>query len=215
MKTTLAYNQLAGRKIERIEAICDGVCAIALTLLVLDIKVPAGEAYHSEKDLLHALFTLGPKFLSYFLSFMTIGIFWTSLSVSNSLIGQSDRRPSWLALFALLFVSILPFTTAFLSEHFRFRTSIFLYWLNLFFFGLVMIIHWNYAYTHGYLKTDVHDKRAVYIALRNRGITAQSLYALGALICFVNNYLSIAFIIGVQLYFVLAIRFKPRRKTKL
>ena len=211
MKTSLTYNQLAGKKIERTEAIIDGVCAIALTLLVLDIKVPVGEAYHSEKDLIHALFTMGPKFLSYFLSFMTIGIFWTSLSVSNSLIGQSDRHLSWLALFALLFVSMLPFTTAFLSEHFRFRTSIFLYWLNLSFFGVAMAIHWSYAYTHGYLKTEIDDKRTVYLALRNRGIIAQSLYAFGVLLCLISNYLSIAFIIGVQLYFALAIGFKPKK----
>ena len=103
MSKSIVYNQLAGRKIERIETISDGVCAIALTLLVLDIKVPLSESLHSEKDLLNALFALSPKFLSYFLSFMTIGIFWTGFSVGYSFIGQSDRHLNWLALFALLF----------------------------------------------------------------------------------------------------------------
>jgi uncharacterized membrane protein len=211
MSKSIVYNQLAGRKIERIEAISDGVCAIALTLLILDIKVPISESIHSEKDLLHAVFALKPKFLSYFLSFMTIGIFWTGLSVVYSFVGRSDRHLNWLALFSLLFVSMLPFTTAFLSEHFHFRISVALYWLNLLFIGLALNLQWEYAYRNGYLKVDNTEQKAVYIAIRNRGFVAQSLYALGALLCFVSNYLSIAFIIGVQLYFALAPGYRAKK----
>lgn len=71
------YNQIAGQKVQRIEAISDGVFAIALTLLVLDIKVPVSEAIRTEAELFASLRSLLPKFLTYFLSFMTLGIFWT------------------------------------------------------------------------------------------------------------------------------------------
>lgn len=74
------YNQIAGQKIQRIEAISDGVFAIALMLLVLDIKVPVGEAIRSDAELFASLWSLVSKFLSYFLSFMTLGIFWTGHS---------------------------------------------------------------------------------------------------------------------------------------
>ena len=64
MKTI--YNQIAGQKVGRIEALSDGVFAIALTLLVLDIKVPEIHA-HSEIELCREFLKLTPKFLSYFL----------------------------------------------------------------------------------------------------------------------------------------------------
>ena len=71
------YNRIAGQRITRIEALSDGVFAIAMTLLVLDIKVPISESITSEKQLIDTFLTLTPKLLTYFLSFMTLGIFWT------------------------------------------------------------------------------------------------------------------------------------------
>jgi len=198
------YNELAGRKVQRIEAISDGVFAIALTLLVLDIKVPGTEGIHSERDLLSAVYNLMPKFLSYFLSFMTLGIFWTGQSVQHSFIEKSDRDLNWISLFFLLFVSLLPFTTGFLSEHIDFKISIGLYWLNIFLLGLLIYVHWAYAYKHGFVALASPQKEVVNRAIRRRIIVAQSLYALGALLCFINNYLSIVFIIAVQLNYALA-----------
>jgi uncharacterized membrane protein len=58
MPTT--YNAIAGQSVERIAALSDGIFAVAMTLLVLDLKVPATEAVHSERDLWRALITLSP-----------------------------------------------------------------------------------------------------------------------------------------------------------
>src|SRR5438046_546200 len=111
-----SYNQISGQSINRIEFLSDGVFAIALTLLVLDIKVPISENITSEKDLLHSFAGLTPRLLAYFLSFMTLGIFWTAHSTQFHFIEKSDRNFTWINLFFLLFVTIIPFTTAFLSE---------------------------------------------------------------------------------------------------
>jgi uncharacterized membrane protein len=213
-----SYNQLAGQRVQRIEAISDGVFAIAMTLLVLDIRVPVGEVIHSEAELMQSFAALAPKLLSYFLSFMTLGIFWTGHSAQYHYIAKSDRHLNWLSLFFLLFVSILPFTTAFLSEHIQFKFSIGLYWLNILLLGLLLYLHWNYAARHHYLNVSGEEAASVSHAIRYRIQVSQTLYALGALLCFVHPYLSILIIISIQLNYAFAfftrMEIKPEKAKK-
>lgn len=211
----IAYNEIAGQKTQRIEAVSDGVFAIALTLLVLDIKEPLSEAIKTEGELLNAFCALTPKFLAYFLSFMTLGIFWTGHSAQFIYIEKSDRHLNWISLFFLLFVSVLPFTTAFLSEFIHFRLSIALYWLNIFALGITLYLHWGYAEKHGFISTPGNVQPAVIgKAIKRRIVVAQTLYAVGALLCFINNYLSIAFTIIVQLNYAIAFGFSKKHKFK-
>lgn len=205
------YNQIAGRRVSRIEAISDGVFAVAFTLLVLDIKVPMVDNIHSEHDLMTAFFTLTPKLLSYFLSFMTLGIFWAGQAVQFTFIEKSNRHLNWISLFFLMFVSILPFTTAFLSEYIDFKFAIFIYWLNIFLLGVIIYINWHYAYSKDFLSVTGEEKININKAVRKRIITAQSLYFLGMLLCFINTYVSIAFIILVQLNYALALFSKTKQ----
>jgi uncharacterized membrane protein len=206
-----AYNQISGKNIQRIEALSDGVFAIALTLLVLDIRVPIRDHVVYEKDLMIEFSKLTPKLLTYFLSFMTLGIFWTAHSSQFHYIEKSDRNFNWLNLSFLLFVSITPFTTAFLSEYITFRFAVALYWLNLFLLGIMLGRILNYAHKHNYFKSNMDEKGEIRKAMVRRGIFAQSLYAFGALLCFINTYLSIAVLIIIQLYFVLALY--PKSKS--
>jgi uncharacterized membrane protein len=200
-----SYNHIAGQKIQRIEAISDGVFAIALTLLVLDIRVPVATAIHSEGELIYVFYSLLPKLLGYFLSFMTLGIFWTGHSTQYAYIEKSDRHLNWISLFFLLFVSILPFTTAFLSEYIHFKFSIALYWLNIFLLGLLLYIHWDYAYRHDFLTGTEEEKSTINQAIRGRIVIAQTLYFCGALLCFIHTYVSIGVIILIQLNYALGI----------
>ena len=77
----LAYNRIAGQSLERLAALSDGVFAIAMTLLVLDIRVPEAVSISSEGDLWRALSGLSPRFLVYLMSFLTLGIFWNGQQV--------------------------------------------------------------------------------------------------------------------------------------
>jgi uncharacterized membrane protein len=199
------YNQLAGKKVQRIEAISDGVFAIALTLLVLDLKVPHSAGIKSEADLMNAFCSLTPQLLSYFLSFMTLGIFWTGQTVQFNYIEKSDRHLNWLSLFFLLFVSIIPFSTAFLSEHIEFRFALLIYWFNILSMGIVLYIHWNYAVKHGYVNLPEAERKTVAYLVNKRIIVAQSLYAASMLFCFISTYISIALIVLIQLNYALAL----------
>jgi uncharacterized membrane protein len=208
------YNQISGQNIQRMEALSDGVFAIALTLLILDIRVPIREHVVYEKDLIIEFGKLTPKLLTYFLSFMTLGIFWTAHSSQFHFIEKSDRNLNWINLAFLLFVTITPFTTAFLSEYITFRFAVLIYWLNLLLLGLMLNRLLNYAYKHHYFKTHVGEKDEIRKAMMRRGKIAQSMYAIGAFLCLIDTYLSIIVLIIVQLYFVLGLFSKsPLRST--
>jgi len=208
----IKYNHIAGQKLQRIEALSDGVFSIALTLLVLDIKVPVTGAIKSEPQLIHSFISLTPKFLAYFLSFMTLGIFWVGHSTQLQFINKSDRNLNWINLFFLLFVSMLPFTTAFLSEYIQFKFSVLIYWLNILLMGVMVYINWSYAHKKKYLWLPEADIEHTNKLMRQRVIKAQALYAFGALLCFFNTYLSIAVIIMIQLTYAFDVFLKKVEK---
>jgi uncharacterized membrane protein len=194
---------IIGPPIQRIEAISDGVFGVALTLLVLDIKVPVSEMIHTESDLMSAFSTLLPQFLTYFLSFLTLGLAWSGQSTQfTHYIKHNDLKLNWITLFHLLFVTTVPFSTAFLSAHIAYKFAIGLYWLNIFLLGSLRLINWNYAYRHNLLDIDEKGKNALHKAMIRRIFIAQTLYAVAALLCFVNPYLSIGTTILIQLNYV-------------
>jgi uncharacterized membrane protein len=200
------YNRIAGQSLERLAALSDGVFAIAMTLIVLEIRLPQGIEVRSESDLLRALGTLEPRMLTYLLSFLTLGIFWVGQQTQLNHFERGDRALSWIHFAFLSVVCLLPFTTTLLSEYLAFRTALVLYWLNILLLGLVLLWSWRYARRAGLVKADaLADVNDV---VERRVIVAQLLYALGAALCVFSTYLSIVFIIVVQLNFVFAPRIK-------
>ncbi|NLR81609.1 TMEM175 family protein [Chitinophaga eiseniae] len=204
MSKPVVYNQLAGQRVQRIEALSDGVFAIAMTLLVLDLKVPVANALQSEKELLKELLALGPKIATYFVGFMTMGIFWVGQSAQLTYIEKTDRRLTWLSVFFLAFVSLLPFTTAYLSEHLQSKVAIGLYWVNIFMLGFILYIHWHCAYGSGLVSAKGEQGAAVSRAMLRRIVHAQLLYAGGALIGIIFPVVSVGFIFLVQLNYATA-----------
>ncbi|MCF3109250.1 TMEM175 family protein [Niabella sp. CC-SYL272] len=208
MRKDNTYNKIAGHDTGRIIAISDGVFGVALTLLVLEIRIPFMDSIRSEQDLIAAFLALKSKFLVYLLAFMTTGIFWVGHSSQYKYIEGSDRNLNWINLLFLLSVTMLPFTTAFLGDYTHFKFPIAVYWLNIFLMGTMLYINWAYACRHHFVDEKV--RAVVDIPLRRRIITAQSLYLSGALLCFISPLLSIAFIILVQLNYAFA--FLSQRK---
>jgi uncharacterized membrane protein len=102
---------------QRVEALSDGLYAIALTLLVLELKLPSlGEAA-TNADLLHALRELMPKVLTWTLSFWVMAVLWLSQVRVYSLVHSLSRTMVRLELAQLACVSLMPFSTALIGEH--------------------------------------------------------------------------------------------------
>jgi uncharacterized membrane protein len=201
---SLTYNQVVGRSLERIAALSDGVFAIAMTLIVLEIHVPDPGPIRTEEDLWTALLTLGPRLITYLLSFLTLGIFWNGQQTQLAIFSRTDRHLTWLQLAFLAAVALMPFSTSLLAEFITFRLALVAYWFNIFLLGAVLYVAWIYAESR-----DLVDKdRAVTAAplIKRRIYVAQALYALGALLCVVDPLWSIGFIVLVQLNFAIAPR---------
>lgn len=198
----VSYNQIAGQSVERLAALSDGVFAVAMTLLVLDLKVPTTEAIHGEPDLKRALIALSPRLLMYLMSFLTLGIFWVGQQTQLNHLSRSDRSLSWIHILFLFAVSITPFSTTLLAEFPEYRIALIAYWLNILLLGGVLYLSWLCATGTGLVKDDLPPE--VPVAIKRRIVMGQALYAFGALLCIFNTYWSIGFIILVQLNYAIA-----------
>jgi uncharacterized membrane protein len=205
------YNRIAGQNLDRLAALSDGVFAIAMTLLVLDLRVPAGEALDAARNgVEHAvwstLMTLAPNFLVYFMSFLTLGIFWVGQQTQLNHFIHSDRHLAWIHLAFLLAVSLIPFSTGLLAEFLTSRIALLVYWFNVFLLGLALYVSIRYA-KRAKLMTD-ETSLEMHSAHERRIISAQALYAFGTLLCLINTYWSIAIIVFVQLNYAIAPRIR-------
>ncbi len=198
------YNDVAGSSLDRLSALSDGVFAFAMTLLVLDLHVPRVDGIHSEHDLWLALLAIWPRFTTYLMSFMTLGIFWVGQQTQLNHLSSSNIRLSWIAALLLTAVTVIPFSTALLAEFIAYRIALLAYWLNIFCLGAALYLSWGCATKSRLVKDDIGLD--VPAAVCRRIEIAQALYALGALLCIVNTRWSIAFIVLVQLYYALAPR---------
>lgn len=101
----------------RLAGLQDGVYAIAMTLLVLELKLPAMPAHVTDAMLWNALFGIWPNFLTWLLSFWVLAIFWIGDARAVASFSVVDSFMLRLSLWRLAMVSLLPFSTAFIGEH--------------------------------------------------------------------------------------------------
>ncbi|HLJ89722.1 MAG TPA: TMEM175 family protein [Candidatus Angelobacter sp.] len=201
-----SYNQIAGRSVERLAALSDGIFAVAMTLLVLDLHVPVGHTIHTEQDLWKALVGLSPRILIYLMSFLTLGIFWVGQQAQLNYFKSTDRNLTWLHIAFLFTISLMPFSTSLLAEFVEYRVALLAYWLNILLLGIVLYGSWRYAARKALFNDEVSEE--VDAAVRKRIVVAQSLYALGAALCAIGTYFSIAFIVLIQLNYAIGIGFR-------
>jgi uncharacterized membrane protein len=199
-----SYNRIAGGSLERLAALSDGVFAVAMTLLVLDLHVPAAEAIHDEAGLSHALLALAPRLLVYLMSVMTLGIFWVGQQTQLNHLGRGDRDLAWLHIAFLCAVSVVPFTTALIAEFVTYRVALVVYWGNILLLGAALYACWRHARSAGLTRAEITVELSC--AMERRILYAQALYAFGALLCVANTYWSLGFILLLQLNYAVAPR---------
>jgi uncharacterized membrane protein len=178
----------------------------AMTLLAIDLRLPAAEIIHSEHDLLHEFIKVAPNLLVYLMSFLTLGIFWVGQQSQLNHLKRSNVRLTWIHLFLLFAVTLMPLSTKFLAEFITYRTALLAYWVNIVILGLMLYLSWNYASRTNLIKDDL--PREVIAAICSRILIAQSLYACGAALSFFDTRWSLAVIVLIQLNYVLAPGFR-------
>ncbi len=154
--------------VSRLEAFSDGVLAIVITLLILEIKVPTG----ADGDLGQALAEQWPQYVAYLMSFLIIGIIWLNHHAMFNLLTRTDHRLQVLNLLLLLPVSVLPWPTAVLAEYAREgttgdqRLAVLLYGVTSTAMAVTFNILWRYLVRHAHLHKAAVSRDL--LAVRNR-----------------------------------------------
>ncbi|MFH7005625.1 TMEM175 family protein [Flavobacterium bizetiae] len=163
----------------RLEAFSDGVLAIIITIMILEIKVPEGHEFTDLKPLI-------PKFLSYILSFIYVGIYWNNHHYLIHGMTKISGKILWANLHLLFWLSLIPVATGWMGEHNFAKASMTLYGVVLFlssvaYFILQRIIIVNEGENSILAKAIGRDLK---------GYTSSVLYVLGIIFSFYNEWIS-------------------------
>jgi uncharacterized membrane protein len=171
----------------RVEAFTDGVVAIIITIMVLELKVPHGEDFS-------ALAPLLPTFLCYVLSFINVGIYWNNLHNMFHTVQRVDGRVLWANLHMLFWLSLMPATTAFMGENHFAPVPVAVYGIDLAMCAiaytiLVVMLHRLHGKDTAFAKALGNDRK---------GKISVTLYIAAVPLTFVNQW------IGVAIYVLVA-----------
>lgn len=158
--TTVTDEELRVREIEgvkRVAAISDGVFAIAMTLLVLDLHLPDTDSIRSSADLRSAL-TLWSDYGAYALSFLVIALYWENHWRAFKRLLRIDRAALWLNMLLLLGIGFVPFPTSVLSDYGEYGSATAFYAATLGAIGFVWALFWMHAVQSGMLAPN--DKKS-------------------------------------------------------
>jgi uncharacterized membrane protein len=181
----------------RLEAFSDGVFAIVITLLILDVRFPA------DKPLtLETLLGIAPHVLAFVLSFVIVGVYWVSHHNMLHFIKQVDRQLLWLNLVLLLLVVFIPFPAALLGQHPDSALAVTLYGGNLMLVNAAGTALWLYAMSRPNLVADgIAPALGRFVAL----LHSAPILVYGAAIALAHWYvpLSLVLFAAVPAFFIL------------
>jgi uncharacterized membrane protein len=182
----------------RLEAFSDGVFAIVITLLILDIKIPPTDYDHLPDALLHLL----PRLISYCYSFIIIGVYWISHHNISRRFLKIDRVILWLNILFLLLVAFIPFPTSLMGEYPFKKLPLVLYGCTLLASNMVGFMIWYYA-SHRHRLLDPETPVSAIRSTNRTFLIVNVLYVIAMLISFAHVYASYAIFFGVVIYIII------------
>lgn len=176
---------------QRLEAFSDGVIAIILTIMVLELKVPDGDTFQN-------LLSVTPVFISYVLSFIYVAIYWNNHHHMFKAVDKINGKILWANSHLLFWLSLIPFSTGWMGEHAMSEAPVVIYGVNLLFCALAYtILSRQLLAIHGTrstLRAAIGKDRKGYISL--------ALYLTGLALTFwwpVGAYIIYACVAGIWL----------------
>jgi len=184
-------------KTARLEAFSDGVIAVVITIMVLELKVP-------HDTTLTSLLSILPQFLAYGLSFLVVAIMWVNHHHMLHVARHANARLLWSNNNLLFWMSLVPFVTAYLGDHHRDPRAVALYGAVMFCCGLAFsILRWAIACQNAEDDDMLHYHRRS----QAKNVFSVVLYGLSVPLAFVNVWISLAIFAFVALSY-----FLPERK---
>lgn len=185
----------------RLEAFSDGVLAIAITLLILDVKVPLAQ----EGDLGRDLARQWPSYATFAVSFLIIGIMWVNHHYLFAQVGRVTRPLLFLNIGLLMTISFLPFPTALLAEYLRedqnSHIAAAVYSITMTVIGLAFVSLWTYLSQHPELLADHSSPELVRYA-RSRSAIGPVVYGATIALAFLSAPACLATYVVMGVYFM-------------
>jgi uncharacterized membrane protein len=153
----------------RIEALADGIFAIAMTLLVLTLTLP--DMVQTKLNLSQLLVAQWPKFFNYALSFLLLAIFWIVHHQQFHVIRRTDRGHIWINIGILMFVALMPFSTDIAGDYSHETLAELVFSANLLILGLLFLLNWWYACRNHRLVDPDLDRETIASGIRRNCIT--------------------------------------------
>jgi uncharacterized membrane protein len=182
-------------QIERMILFTDAVFAIAITLLVIEIKAPEighliKELEHlgkplTNQDIIDQLLSLSPLFIGFIISFFVIAIYWRSHHRLFSFIKDYDGKLIVLNFFFLFTIVLMPFSSAYYSENFGYNIPFYFYSINVAATGILNYLMLNYIIKHKGRISDGFDSIKARKLARWRTLIVPAIFILGIPICMI------------------------------
>ncbi len=183
----------------RVEALTDGIFGAVMTVLGLSLTIPYITGPANQR--LPALEDIVTGVLTYALSFVTVGVFWVGHHVGFQIVKRTDRTFIWLNNTFLLFVGLLPLTTALLGHHPFEQLTIVAYGLNLLAIQIFMFLTLWYATLHHHLVEAGLNDRFIWLA-RRRMLMGPGFSAAAILLSFLNPVFSLGAYVLYPVFFI-------------
>jgi uncharacterized membrane protein len=190
----------------RVEAFSDGVFAIIITLLVLEIKVPHLHDVFSNHEAWDALKELTPKFVSFILSFFYIATFWVNHHQFFHVLKETNSKLIWLNNFLLLLLAFVPFPTGFMGEYPHNSVALALFSVILMLAALSFTFMWHYAMRKKLVDQSI--PAAYFVTGLKRGLLGPVLYGAAAVIAFIEPWGAWAIFFFVPVYYFLPLQWR-------
>jgi uncharacterized membrane protein len=186
----------------RVEALSDGVFAIVVTLLVLEIRVPHIAAHGSLSELASALWAMVPKFVSWVISFLTVCVIWLNHHRLFKMMRRIDNGLFWWNANLLLWTSFIPFPTALMGDYPSNRLAVSFYGGVMLLMALgFVLLRWHMIrhddVLHGEVDRAVFRQGTLYSI-----VMGPAAYAIGAGLAWLNVIAAFVCYAGIALYFV-------------
>jgi len=199
-------------QLERLILFSDAVFAIAITLLVIEIKIPEiHEKPVTENAVLHKLAELIPKFVGFLVSFLLIGQYWIVHHRMFSFVINFTDRLIWLNILFLFAIALMPFSTGFYSEYVLrgVVTPVIFYTANIALLGLANFLMWRYLSNQkNNLTENLTPALARYFSLR--ALTVPTIFVIFSFVYLYKPM--IAFFIPILIPFIMRLIFNPMKK---
>ena len=204
--TVEEHGQVTGLTKGRVEALTDGIFAFAMTLLVTTLDFPNSTTTLPPLTVSSLVSLYSPDLFHYVIAFAVLAGFWVTHHIQFHYIQAMDRTALWTNITCLLFVALVPFTTALAGDYPDSPLAAMVFEVNLLIIGLLILLIWNYATVGRRLVEKTLDEKVVILHTR-RSLIIPVISVIGILLALAGStwstavyLLSVPFILAIKRY---------------